>query len=114
MSYRGNRYSVPWRVAGLEVLLRESNGELQVHRSGERLAVHPLSTSGSHACVIVTSHHEGIPLGSSLRPGKAKIHVLESARHAPVVQVRSLAAYEQLDFPEGTELLGTLEEVTHE
>ena len=114
VSYRGNRYSVPWRVAGLEVLLRESNGELQVHRSGERLAVHPLSTSGSHACVIVTSHHEGIPLGASLRPGKAKIHVLESARHAPLVQVRSLAAYEQLDSTEYAEQSDSLKEVSHE
>ena len=32
---------------------------------------------------------------SSLRPGKAKIHVRESARHCPVVEVRSLDVYEQ-------------------
>lgn len=94
VSYRGNRYSVPWRVAGQEVLLQEVEGQLQIGRGGERLAVHLLSPVGSHQCVTVAQHHEGIPLGASLRPGKSKIHLLESTRMLPVVEVRSLQAYE--------------------
>ena len=37
VSFRGNRYSVPWQVAGQEVVLRETEGQLLVHRGGERL-----------------------------------------------------------------------------
>ena len=62
VSYKGNRYSVPWRVAGQEVMLREVEGHLHVHRAGERLAVHLLASSGSRQAVTVTLHHEGIPL----------------------------------------------------
>lgn len=98
VSYRGNRYSVPWRVAGQEVLIQEGDGQLQVHRGGERLAVHLLCVAGSHQCVIVAQHHEGIPLGASLRSGKAKIHVDESARRLPVVEVRSLDVYEEASY----------------
>lgn len=112
VSYRGNRYSVPWRVAGQEVLLYEIEGHLQVHRSGERLAVHLLCLAGTHQCAIVPSHHEGIPLGASLRPGKAKIHVRESARHCPVVEVRSLDVYEQASLADDASLVS--KEQTHE
>ena len=78
---------------------------VQVHRSGERLAVHLLCLAGTHQCVIVSAHHEGIPLGASLRPGKAKIHVRESARHCPVVEVRSLDVYEQASRAEDASLI---------
>lgn len=94
VSYRGNRYSVPWRVAGQDVLLQEVDGQLRIGREGERLAVHLLSPAGMHQCICVAQHHEGIPLGASLRPSKAKIHVRESARQAPLVEVRSLQSYE--------------------
>ena len=75
---------------------------------GERLAVHLLSPAGMHQCICVAQHHEGIPLGASLRPSKAKIHVRESARQAPLVEVRSLQSYEldSLYLPEGTIVAG--------
>ena len=93
--FRGNRYSVPWRVAGQEVLLREADGQLLVHRGGERLAVHLLCPLGAHQTIIVAAHHEDIPLGLSERGGKAKI-LIHAAKESelPVVEVRSLLAYE--------------------
>lgn len=94
VSYRGNRYSVPWRVAGQEVVLQEADGQLQIARLGERLAVHLLCPVGAHQCVTVAQHHADIPLGASLRPSKAKIHLKESAHAIPVVEVRSLQSYE--------------------
>ncbi len=92
--FRGNRYSVPWRVAGQEVLLREADGQLLVHRGGERLAVHLLCPAGAHQTVSVAAHHEGIPLGLSERGGKARIRIRATETDLPVVEVRSLLAYE--------------------
>jgi transposase len=94
VSYRGNRYSVPWRTAGQEVLLQEMDGQLHIGRGGERLAVHLLCPSGAHQCVTVAAHHEGIPLGSAQQGGKARILIGLSENQAPVVEVRSLLAYE--------------------
>ena len=51
--------------------------------------------------VTIAAHHEGIPLGLLERGGKAKIHIGMAASDlrgraplAPVVEVRSLLAYE--------------------
>jgi transposase len=94
VSFQGNRYSVPWRVAGQEVLLRESDGQLLIHRGGERLAVHLLCSPGGHQAVTVAAHHEGIPFGFSERGGKARICVHAQESDLPVVEVRSLLAYD--------------------
>lgn len=93
--FRGNRYSVPWQVAGQEVLLRERDGQVLVYRGGERLAVHLLCRPGARQSVTVAAHHAGIPLGLGERGGKAQI-VIHAAKEAalPVVEVRSLLAYE--------------------
>jgi transposase len=92
--FQGNRYSVPWRVAGQEVLLRETDGQLLVHRGGERLAVHLLRPSGAHETVVVAAHHEGMPLETTERGGKTKIRVHNKEAEGPVVAVRSLLEYE--------------------
>lgn len=104
VSYRGNRYSVPWQVAGQEVLVSECESQLQVHRGGECLAIHGLRPAGAHQTVTVAAHHAGIPLGSQ-HNGKAKIVVRaqrsallggpDGPRGLPTVEVRSLQAYEQ-------------------
>lgn len=94
VSFQGNRYSVPWRVAGQEVQLRESEGQLLIHRLGECLAAHLLCPSGAHQAVTIAAHHEGIPFGLSERGGKAKIFVHAQAPDLPVVEVRSLLAYD--------------------
>jgi len=102
--FRGNRYSVPWRVAGQEVLLREVDGHLHIWRGGERLALHPLSASGTHQTVTVAAHHADLPLGTGERGGKARICIraggsLMGESPAPVVEVRPLWAYELASDP---------------
>lgn len=94
VSFQGNRYSVPWRVAGQEVLAQESEGQLLLHRGGERLAVHLLCPPGARQTVTVAAHHEGIPLGLAERGGKARILIAARDEDLPVVEVRSLLAYE--------------------
>lgn len=93
--YHGNRYSVPWRLAGQEVTVREMDGCLHIQRGKERLAAHPLFASGSHQSATLASHHAGIPLDSGERGGKPRITVRSSEGPLPVVEVRSLLAYEQ-------------------
>lgn len=92
--YRGNRYSVPWRLAGQEVTVREMDGCLHIQKGKERLAAHPLFVSGSHQSATIPAHHAGIPLGGSERGSKARIVVSGKAADLPVVEVRSLLAYE--------------------
>lgn len=98
VSYRSNRYSVPWTAAGQEVTLREIGGQLEIRHHGARLALHPLCL-GKHQLLTVPAHHTGLP-GAGLpggvgeRPGgKARINILLDG---PEVEVRSLSAYEAL------------------
>lgn len=95
VSFKGNRYSVPWRMAGQEVTVREADGHLHIQKGKERLASHPLLDSGTRQNVIIASHHEGIPLGNSGYTGKLRIVVHSLEGRMPVVEVRSLSAYEE-------------------
>lgn len=103
ISFRGNRYSVPWRVAGLEVQLHEKAGQLHIERGGERLAVHGLGAEGARQTVTVPAHHTGIPLEPLERSGKARIVLDIRESLLPQVEVRPLWAYEHacqpLDYP---------------
>ena len=71
------------------------NSHLQIVRSGELLAMHLLPTPDSRSTVVMSVHHDGIPLGSLSKQGKAKIYIADTNRQKPVVDVRSLASYEQ-------------------
>ena len=100
VSFQGNRYSVPWKVAGQEVLLHEDGTHLRLERGGECLAVHPLCASGARQTVTIAVHHAGIPLKLTGLSGKAKILLpsegsSEGASRLPAVEVRPLSAYEQ-------------------
>lgn len=92
VSYRTNRYSVPFRAAGQEVCIREVDGHLEILRDQVRLARHRLC-SGRHQVITVAAHHAPIPTGTSGRRKKATI-TLSGA--APTVEVRGLAVYEAL------------------
>jgi transposase len=92
VSYRANRYSVPWRVVGREVWLQEVDGQLQISREGERLALHSLCT-GRHQVITVAGHHQDMPMESQSRRGKVQIVLRE---RAPQVEVRPLSVYEAL------------------
>ena len=87
VSWKGSRYSVPWRYAGKEVWVRD----VDVRCGAELIARHAPAVR-SHQVVTRSEHHEGISPGNK-QPGKTLIHMQQSA---PVVERRSLDAYESL------------------
>lgn len=89
VSWQGSRYSVPWLYVGKEVLVRERGSRVEIHYGAERVAVH--ERVARHRVATQADHHRGIPLGSGSGSHKILIHLRESA---PVVEVRSLTAYE--------------------
>jgi len=91
VSWRGSRYSVPWLYAGKEVWVRDQRQYVEVRYGAERIAVHCQAVR-RHQVVTQREHHEDIPLGNK-QPGKTLIHIQQSA---PMVERRSLAAYESL------------------
>lgn len=90
VDWQGSRYSVPWQAVGKEVWVREVAGEVEVHDGRARIATHS-KTQRKHEVVTFPPHHQGIPLGAQSTRSKILIHV---QHRAPVVEVRSLAAYE--------------------
>ncbi len=96
IAYQTNRYSVPWLAAGQEVTVREIDGQVQIWRGGEQLAVHGLCT-GRYQAITNPAHHVDIPFSQSGRPqGKAKVTIRADE---PQVQVRSLAVYDEVCLP---------------
>jgi transposase len=91
VSYRGNRYSVPWKHAGQEVCVQEGGSHLEIVRDTRVVARHTMA-SGVHQEVVEAAHHQDIPLGSARR-GKARLTLTAGA---PQVEVRSLAVYEEV------------------
>jgi transposase len=89
VSWQGSRYSVPWGYAGKPVWVREQGAEIEIRYGAERIAVHGAAV-GRHQVITRSEHHQGIPLGIK-SSGKTLVHIQQSA---PVVEVRSLAAYE--------------------
>lgn len=97
VSFHGNRYSVPWKVAGQEVFVQEDGTQLRIERGGECLAVHLLCAAGARQTVTVAAHHADIPLNLAGTTGKAKILLqadLSERLSLPMVEVRPLWAYE--------------------
>jgi transposase len=97
VSWQSSRYSVPWQYAGKEVWVREQDGQVEVRYGAERIAVHA-SAVKPHEVITHKEHHEGIPLGGGSRSGKTLVHIQQGA---PVVEQRSLAAYESLAMAGG-------------
>jgi transposase len=91
VSWRGSRYSVPWRYAGKEVWVRDRGRCVEVRCGAERIAEH-VQAVRRHQVITLDDHHAGIPLGNK-QNGKTLIHIEQSA---PVVERRPLAAYESL------------------
>jgi hypothetical protein len=89
VSWQGSRYSVPWPYAGREVWVRQRGRAVEVHFGQERIAIHSQAL-GRHLVVTQPEHHRGIPLGA---PEERKI-LIRLQDKAPVVEIRSLAAYE--------------------
>jgi transposase len=112
VSYRANRYSVPWQSAGQEVVVREKAGTVEVLRNDTVLATHTLSTE-RHQTLVIASHHEGIPTADTAstgrRGGKPRLSLKFAA---PDVEVRSLAAYEEACA--GSRVMATVSTATWE
>ena len=89
VSWQGSRYSVPWSFVGKDVWIRERESTLEIHYGAERVALH--ERAGRHRVITQAEHHRGIPLGSQHGSNKVLVHLRETA---PVVEVRSLVAYE--------------------
>ena len=92
VSWQGSRYSVPWRFAGKPVWVQQQGAEIEVRYGAERIAVHTVSER-RHQVITRREHHEDIPLGAAGGGGKTLIHIQQSA---PVVERRSLEAYESI------------------
>ena len=109
LSYRGNRYSVPFRHAGKTVLVREpvSGGKIQIYREIELIAEHRLS-DGRGVMVIDPEHYRGLREGRRDRsPAVAKPPTQPLVQLtpgpgvgrgflAPEVEQRPLAVYEEV------------------
>ena len=91
VSWQSSRYSVPWQYAGKDVWVHEQNGGIEVRYGSERIAMHARAAK-RHQVVTQTEHHQGIPLVTA-RSGKTLVHIQQGA---PVVEQRSLDAYEAL------------------
>jgi Mu transposase, C-terminal domain len=89
VSWQGSRYSVPWQYAGGDVWVCEHAGRIEIFHGADRIAVH--DRAARHRVVTDAEHHRGIPLGGQNRGEKILIHLRETA---PVVEARSLAAYD--------------------
>lgn len=108
LSYRGNRYSVPFRFAGKTVLVREPvrGGSIQVYRDVKVIAEHRLA-EGRGAMVMVPEHYQGL---ADKRPARGPTASPECSPGieltpgpgvgrgfvAPEVEQRSLAVYEEV------------------
>lgn len=90
VSWEGSRYSVPWAYVGREVWVRPDREQLEVRCDGERIALHR-AADRKHTVVTCAAHHDGLPLGGH-SAGKTLVSIQQAA---PLVEVRSLAVYEQ-------------------
>ena len=93
VSYRGNRYSVPWRFAGREAQLEVRGGELIVRIDGDERCRHELR-SGSGAVVRVKEHFAGL-YGATRQQNLHEFLRTHREEPLPNVEERPLAIYDQ-------------------
>ena len=68
ITFGGNRYSVPWRYAGLQVQVELFGEELRILSGSEIIATHPKLT-GSGRQSSNASHYQGLfPQASERKP----------------------------------------------
>ena len=59
VSYRGNKYSVPWKHAGREAKLLIKDDTFEVEIGGEIICVHEIAP-GPHRCIKIKEHFAGL------------------------------------------------------
>lgn len=98
ISYRQNRYSVPYRYAGQRVKIHETNETmLEIYDEYERIAVHPLA-EGRHQLTMSPEHYQG--LVGTKKEQETNPHGLatpDSPTPTSNVESRSLAVYAALE-----------------
>ncbi|WP_422397631.1 IS21 family transposase [Sporosarcina psychrophila] len=98
ISYQQNKYSVPYRYAGQQVKLHETNeGMLELYDEYERIAVHPL-LDGRHQMTMKSEHYQGLP--GTKKEQETNLDGLatpDSPTPIPTVESRSLAIYAALE-----------------
>lgn len=97
ISYLGNRYSVPWRHAGRDAILRIQDGRFSVEVAGSTVATHDIA-SGRDQTQRIPSHFEGLIVQLKQRPSQES-RLMEWQPVA--VEARSLGEYERAleEFP---------------
>jgi hypothetical protein len=94
VTFRTNRYSVPFTLIGQEVDVFADGGQIHVRHRGERVASHPLF-EGKHQVRILPEHGPG----AAARNGRRLISTIPVAGRAeglPQVEIRDLSVYESL------------------
>jgi hypothetical protein len=91
VSFRTNRYPVPWEAAGASAFVRLIGESVHIYSQNKELAAHPLCT-GRFQTLPAGRLHQGMPYGNQSRHVKNK---LKFQQGAPEVEQRSLGVYEE-------------------
>ncbi len=93
-SYMGNHYSVPWKYAGLQTMLRIQNDKMQVFVNGKNICEH-VYRQGSGNVVRVKEHFEGLLKEIMQRnQSRHEQRIKNLTITAPPVENRPLMEYE--------------------
>jgi transposase len=95
VSYLGNRYSVPWRYAGLQARILDKDHRISVEVNGSPVCEHGLKP-GAGSVVRVKEHFDG--LLAEIRGRNLRTHVQRVLKlpGAPDVEHRPLSVYEEV------------------
>lgn len=93
-SYMGNYYSVPWRYAGLQAMLRIQNDQIQVFVNGKNICEH-VNRLQSGNVIRVKEHFEGL-LKEIMERNRVQheLRIKDLTIIAPPVEKRPLVEYE--------------------
>ncbi len=93
VSFGGNRYSVPWRYAGREALLRLRDRQLLIEVDNQEVCRHELR-GGSGAVVRIKEHFAGLYSAERQRNLSEYLRT-HAAAPIPEVEERPLAVYDE-------------------
>lgn len=102
VSFRSNRYSVPFQLIGQTVEIQVRDGQLTIHHRGRCVAEHPLLT-GQYQLRILPEHGPGA-IARNTRQRFALAGATSIPPYESDVEVRDLLLYEQLTEPSVTEV----------
>jgi transposase len=95
VSYRTNRYSVPFQLIGRTVTVRPREELLEISHGGTLVAFHPL-LEGKHQVRILPEHGPGPAARNARQTRSTPLPAAHDVLAHPQVEVRDLAVYESL------------------